>query len=182
MLSFNALVRLVLLSLTLSFTACSTHHVAQDNCPSNMTAHSYFQQAYDSDAANKAIQTREEYETWVLRFYQGSAFYRRGWIKMTDELLVELPDTQEQKIAKAKMEHLGIMIASEWAKKDDKRAIFTRNVAVWGNALLESIDRGQPMDLINRVTNDVDNLLARKIQPDLITASRYFKPDDDSFL
>ncbi len=180
--SINALIRLVLISLTLSFAACSTHQVAQDNWPADLPEHRYFQQAYDSDAANKAFQTRAEYETWVLRFYKGSAFYRRGWIKMTNELLAELPDPKQQQEAKAKMERLGIMIASEWAKKNDKRAIFTSNVAVWGNALLESIDRGVPLELINRVSRDVDNLLARKIKPDLITATRYFKPDDDSFL
>lgn len=180
--SIYSLTRALLLGLTLSFAACSHHQVAQDNWPANLPDHRYFQQAYDSDATNKAIQTRAEYETWVLRFYQGSAFYRRGWIKMTDELLAELPDTQQRQDARAKMDHLGILIASEWAKKDDKRAIFTRNVAVWGNALLESIDRGQPIELINRVTNDVNKLLARKIKPDLITATRYFTPDDDSFL
>jgi len=176
--------RLWLPALSLVISACtSAPQVVQDDWPADIPTRAYFHQVYEQDKANMAIQTEEEYLTWVVRFYHGWELYRRGWNRMTDELLVEIHDPVQAADAKLKTEHLGMMIAGEWAKKVDERTIFTRHVAIWGNALLESIDRGNAVDLINRVSADVAQLLAHKIQPDLITAGRYFPQDaSDPFL
>ena len=68
-------------------------------------------------------------------------------------------------------------------QKSDTRTIYLRHVAVWGNALLESLDRNEALPLINRINGDVDDLLAHRISVDVITAERYYPRDeDDPFL
>jgi hypothetical protein len=163
----------------LALSACSHHQIARDGWPEAIPPNSYFLSVYKADSANKLIQTEEEYFTWIIRFYNGWELYRRGWTKMTNELLEQVEDPTQTKEIKFKIDRLGRLVSGEWAKKVKNRCIFTRHVAIWGNALLESLDRGEPLPLINQINQDVDDLLAHKIHPDLITAARYFPPDED---
>ncbi|WP_049630532.1 hypothetical protein [Cellvibrio sp. pealriver] len=167
--------------------ACSTtsNKIAReaDSWPQGMPSRAYFVKVYEADKANKDIQTQEEYLTWIVRFYNGWELYRRGWIKMTDELVAQVDDPRQVKEIKFKIDRIGRLVSGEWAKKSDTRTIYLRHVSIWGNALLESLDRNQALPLINRVNQDVDDLLAHKINADVITAERYFPPDEnDPFL
>ena len=167
--------------------ACSTtsNKIAReaDSWPQGMPSRAYFVKVYEADKVNKNIQTQEEYLTWIVRFYNGWELYRRGWIKMTDELVAQVDDPRQVKEIKFKIDRIGRLVSGEWAKKSDTRTIYLRHVSIWGNALLESLDRNQALPLINRVNQDVDDLLAHKINADVITAERYFPPDEnDPFL
>jgi hypothetical protein len=176
---------MAVLILATSLFACSTHRTARDadQWPSNIPPRSYFLKVYGEDPDNKRIQTQEEYLTWILRFYNGWELYRRGWVKMTHELVTQVEDPRQINEITEKMERIGRLVSGEWAKKTDKRTIYVRQVSIWGNALLESIDRNEPLSLVTRVNQDVDDLLAHKINPDIITADRYFPPDEnDPFL
>ncbi len=175
---------LALLALVTSLFACtSTHRAAQDPWPERMPSRAYFVKVYEADKINKQIQTQDEYLTWILRFYKGWELYRRGWIKMTDELVAQVNDPQQVEEIRYKIDRIGRLVSGEWAKKSNTRTIYLRHVSIWGNALLESLDRDEALPLINRVNNDVDDLLAHKISPDVITANRYFPvSEDDPFL
>lgn len=121
--------------------------------------------------------------TWIVRFYNGWELYGRGWTKMTNELLEQIADPSEASEIKSKVDRIGLLVSSEWAKKSDTRTIYLRHVSIWGNALLESLDRDQALELVTQVNQDVDDLLAHKIKPGVITAERYFPADeDDPFL
>ncbi len=175
------------LLLVMSLFACTStsNKVAhqKEPWPSEMPSRSYFLKIYEADKVNKEIQTQEEYLTWIVRFYNGWELYRRGWTKMTDELIAQVEDPSQVKEIRYKIDRIGRLVSGEWAKKSDTRTIYLRHVSVWGNALLESLDRHEALPLINRVNQDVDDLLAHKISADVITAERYFPADEnDPFL
>lgn len=173
------------LLLVMSLFACTSNKVAHQKVPwpSEMPSRAYFLKIYEADEVNKQIQTKEEYLTWIVRFYNGWELYRRGWIKMTNELVAQVEDPSQVKEIRYKIDRIGRLVSGEWAKKSDTRTIYLRHVSVWGNALLESLDRNEALPLINRVNQDVDDLLAHKISADVITAERYFPIDeDDPFL
>lgn len=168
-----------------SLFACSnTQKLARnENWPNTMPPRNYFVKAYEADEINREIQTQQEYMTWIVRFYNGWELYGRGWTKMTNELLEQVEDPTEAKEIKHKIDRIGRLVSAEWAKKSDTRTIYLRHVSIWGNALLESLDRDQALELVTRVNQDVDDLLAHKINPGVITAERYFPADeDDPFL
>lgn len=165
--------------------ACSSNKIVKqaDAWPSEMPSRAYFLTVYDADDANKKIQTKEEYLTWIVRFYNGWELYRRGWIKMTNELVAQVEDPSQVNEIRYKVERIGRLVSGEWAKKTDTRTIYLRHVSIWGNALLESLDRNEALPLIDRVNKDVDDLLAHRISADVISAERYFPADeDDPFL
>jgi hypothetical protein len=172
-----------LLVLTLTLTACSNFWVKRDAWPKNMPSKAYFLSIYNADEKNKSIQNPDEYLTWILRFYKGWELYSRGWIKMTSELLEQVENPNQVNEIKFKIDRIGRLVSGEWAKKSQDRTIYLRHVSIWGNALLKSLEFDQPLPLINQVNRDVDDLLAHKIKPDIITASRYFPEDpNDPFL
>ena len=103
----------------------------------------------------------------------------KDWTKMTDELLAQIDDPAEAQEIRLKMDRIGRLVSSEWAKKSDARRIYLRQVSIWGNALLESLDRDQALELVTQVDRDVDDLLAHKIKPAIITAERYFAADEE---
>ena len=178
----NQLIRYFSLFSLLAFflSGCANRQVSDVTWPENMPPRAYFVKVYNDDKINKEIQTQEEYLTWVVRFYQGSALYRRGWIKMTNELLEQIPNPNEAKVVEQKIAQVGRLVAGEWAKKSDTRTIYLSHVSVWGNALLESLDRNDALSLIERVNKDVEDLLARRINKDTITAERYYPQDEDN--
>lgn len=168
-----------------SLFACSSNKIVRQAhaWPSDMPSRAYFLNIYEADEANKKVQTKEEYLTWIVRFYSGWELYRRGWIKMTDELVAQVEDPGQVKEIRYKVDRIGRLVSGEWAKKADTRTIYLRHVSIWGNALLESLDRNEALPLVNRVNQDVDDLLAHRIKADIITAERYFPVDeDDPFL
>ena len=178
--------RLLAIALMISgLFACSSTKIAKqaDAWPSDMPARAYFISVYESDEGNKKMQTQEQYLTWIVRFYKGWELYRRGWIKMSDELIAQVEDPSQVKEIQTKIDRIGRLVSSEWAKKTETRTIYTRHVSIWGNALLESIDRNQALPLVTRVNQDVDGLLAHALHADIITAERYFPADEnDPFL
>jgi hypothetical protein len=118
---------------------------------------------------------------WVVRFYEGWELYRRGWKKVTQELLANVDATEQQKI-NSDMAFIGRMIAGEWAKKGLNRRIYTRHVSVWGNALLEGIARDEETQIVSSIRQDVLHLLDRTIPVDAIIPERYYaRAEGESF-
>jgi hypothetical protein len=174
----NVLRSIFIASFILLLTAGCSH--LKDQWPDQVPKRSLFLKAYQLDQENKRIQSQEEYLLWIQRFYLGWEIYRNGWLKVTNQLVEETHNPDDRKIVEKKMQQIGLKISREWAKKHKQRKIFTRHVSIWGNALLESLDRNEPLLLIEKVNADVDALLAHKLQPKAITASRYYPQDENN--
>lgn len=165
------------LFLLLLLSACATQKHVQSNWPAELPPLAYFEAVYAADAQNAQEQTLDEYLLWVKRYYLGWELYRRGWMDVTEDLVGQMDDPQKAEHVKEKMFLIGKSVSGEWAKKTKQRKIFTRHVAIWGNALVESMMRGEEEVLINSVASDVNNLLAEKLPVEAITADRYYQQD-----
>lgn len=172
-------IRFVIFPLALTLSGCVVHKIKESTWPEGLPPRVYFLDNYQQDSANKKIENEDEYLTWVIRFYQGWTLYPNGWNNITKGLLAKLKDRQTADAVKAKMDHLGVVISSEWAKNNKTRLISSRHVSVWGNALMKSLDYGDTLQLIDRVAKDIGDLLEHKIPDDTITAQRYYADDEE---
>jgi hypothetical protein len=171
-------ISLMLISVLL-LNACVTHAPKEAHWPKDIPSRSFFVAAYEADSDNKAVQDRDEYLLWVFRFYKGWELYRNGWSQVISDSLIGVTDPVVAQEIKTKMEFIGSSIATEWAKSKRDRRILTRHVVVWGNALIESIKRGERVRLINKVLSDVTGLLNGSIDLDDVKAERYYPKDKD---
>jgi hypothetical protein len=138
-----------------------------------------FEAVYNADIDNQQEQTLNEYLMWVDRYYNGWELYRRGWLDVSADLVSQVDDPAVVAEIERKMYLVGRAIAGEWAKKINSRKIYTRHVAVWGNALVESMNRGEELKLISIVQRDVYSLLASQLPINAITADRYYAQNED---
>jgi hypothetical protein len=175
--------RIILVLLFSALSACASNPPQKAQWPTDIPSHDYFVSAYESDRDNIKNQDLDSYMLWVLRFYKGWELYHNGWTQVTEDSLIGVTDPLKAQEIKTKMDKIGVGIASEWAKSKSDRRIYTRHVVVWGNALVESIKRGEELTLINRVLSDVNGLVAKEISVDEINAERYYAKEkgDDVF-
>ncbi|MEM7617528.1 MAG: hypothetical protein AAF195_04020 [Pseudomonadota bacterium] len=159
--------------LFLSLSACSTLPL-DSNWPDTIPQRSYFIDYYNQDRKHRQVVNQDEYLKWIHRFYFGWELYRRGWLQATDELVATINDSQQKAIAKEKSLLIGKLVAPEWAKNRAYRVINTKHIAIWGNAISESIVRGEQLAILDKILDDVTDLLARNIQPKEISKSRYY--------
>jgi hypothetical protein len=164
-------------------SACSTRMTQQAHWPKDIPSREFFVAHYESDSVNKQQETVEEYLLWVVRFYHGWELYSNGWNKVTEDSLYGVKDPALAKEIRTKMGMIGETIACEWPKNKKDRRILTRHIVVWGNALVESIKRGEELNLINRVLADARGLVGDQVAIDDVNAERYFPQDkDDVFM
>lgn len=180
MMKFKFYLSFLLLSVLL-LTGCVNKAPKEEHWPTDIPSRAFFVAAYEADVENKKGQELEDYLLWVIRFYKGWELYRNGWTQVTDDSLLGVKDPQRATEIKIKMDLIGSGIACEWAKNKDERRILTRHVVVWGNALIESIKRGEveEVKLINRVLSDVNGLLDNDVQIEEVKADRYYPKDKD---
>ena len=164
---------LALLSL---LAACATTQRQLPPWPAGLPPVEEFQAVHQADAENALVQSEGEYLKWIKRFYLGWALYPNGWDWLTDTVLRETPDYQQRLHLKHQMADIGQRIGGEWAKDSRHRYINTSHLMVWGNAVKLALKKGQQMDLANRISADVDALLATTLHPSAVDLNRYF-PD-----
>jgi len=143
-----------------------------------MPAQAQFAEHYQQDRRNANLQSLEQYLTWVERFYQGWDMYPSGWNQISYDLTAKIADPSAKIAVETKLRHLGVAIAAEWAKDNAARCITTRHVAIWGNALRKSAERSKIEEILDRVLDDVDNLLNHRIAADVITENRFYVEED----
>lgn len=170
---------LISLSLFLLLSACATQTTVKRDWPEGIPARGYFETVYAADLRNQQEQTLEDYLKWVVRYYDGWELYRRGWKDVTEDLVTQIEEPDRAEEIRNKMNDIGQSIAGEWAKKTNTRRIYTRHVAIWGNALVESMSRGEQVKLIDIVASDINKLLAERLPVNAITADRYYKQDEN---
>jgi hypothetical protein len=169
-----------LLSLLLS--ACvSIRDPSASAWPEHIPPRKFFVEAYQAEVELQAVQPLEDYLQWVISFYEGSTFYPRGWSDLTEEQLQLIEDEQLARRRKTQLHLLGRDIAAEWAKDNDLRRVDTRHLAIWGEAAGRAIKENNVDQTLERIRQDLDQLLASSLPADAITAERYHAPDPDDW-
>lgn len=161
--------------------ACVSIPPEEIEWPANIPPKEYYNEIYDQDEANQAVQSRSEYLTWVIRFYEGWTLYEEGWHWTTNRVMESLESEEEKARVSAMMSELGARISAEWSKDASNRHIFTRTISAWGQALLESVNRNEEEALITRVSADIDSLFAGELEPDDIVYGRYYEEEEIEF-
>lgn len=164
----------------LALTGCATHKAKESTWPEDLPPRAYFLDQYQNDLTNINRQHLDEYLTWITRFYQGWEMYPNGWNRMTQEILQQNKYRPTRNNIKLKLDRLGLLISGEWAKDNQTRLINTRHVSVWVKALLKSVDHDETLQIIGRVSADVNSLLTHNIAHDAITVDRYYALDDEA--
>lgn len=169
----------VLIFLAISWLGgCAAEPLRQSVWPETLPAQAEFAEHYRQDRRNAERQSLEQYLTWVERFYQGWELYPTGWNRISQDLAAKIADPAAKPEIAAKLRRLGIAIAAEWAKDNAVRRITTRHVGIWGNALQKSAERAEIAAILDRVLDDVDNLLNNRIAADIITENRFYIEED----
>lgn len=119
---------------------------------------------------------------WVERFYHGWEPFR-GWLHASDELISTLKSPSEQKLARDKSFAMGKIASAEWALENSKRKINNQHLSIWGNALLDSIDRREQLLILAKMLADVKSLMDGNLLPVDINNDRYYiqTPFGDDF-
>lgn len=169
----------VFVLVVLTLPSCATQQVKSSIWSDDLPPRTYFLDRYQQDVVNKNSQGQDEYLKWVTRFYKGWELYPSGWDNISQQVLLKLNKHPAAGEIRVKLERLGLIISAEWAKNNKTRIINTRLVALWGNALIKSLEHGETLQLIDHVAADINNLLTRKLAIDAIAADRYYAQDEE---
>ncbi len=167
--------KIIVAVLLISLAGCASYYKMQMEWSEDLPPIDIFLEAYESDPANQQLQSLEEYLVWVKRFYQGWVVYNNGWLQMSDDLTSQMPANQRP-LVRQRIAGIGLSIAPEWAKEKPDRYIFTNMVAVWGEALLEALERDEVLAYMDAVERDLQLLKAGQVGRQDISMQRYF-PD-----
>jgi len=159
--------------MTIAAAACVRAPVERVEWPQDLPPMDHYDRLYQEDEANRAVQSREQYLKWVVRFYKGWKLYQDGWHTMTHDVLAGMESGPAKRRMRTKMAHLGRLVSGEWAKDSNGRRIRSRELSIWGQALVNALDRGEEERLIDEVTRDVEALLAGRLDPLQVKLSRY---------
>lgn len=121
----------------------------------------HFLPIWEADAANGERQDWQLYYGWVETFYEGNLL-TRGWNGKVRDLLGRIgpgPGTDE---SLRRLNILGRVIASEWAKNNRVRLLDTGDVRRWGKLLDDNRDAAGLLAAIEVVSAEV----ARRLPTD----------------
>lgn len=165
-------------ALLLAISGCAILAPGDRRWPADLPSYAFFAQAYASDPANARQQSLEDYLSWIYRFYKGWIAYAVGWLDISAGVVASLPAHESDRVG-AHLDRLGRDIAAEWAKASEGRVVDNSTLAAWGEALTESVNRGEVAALLERIDADLASLHARELSPRDITAARYYPDIDD---
>ena len=179
--SMRFILILICLASLATLTGCSLFRPATDGqaWPETVPDRNYFLAAYESDPENQKLQSKKAYLTWIIRFYQGSAVYRRGWNDLVPDVVDSIEPPEQQQALEQKLHSLGKKIAADWAKDNNARQITSAHLATWGQAMNESVVNDEQIELVQEIARDLDRLLRHKLKIQAIVASRYYPEDED---
>lgn len=163
----------VVILLTALLQGCSNTPRIADSWPADIPEVAYYEDTFAADVDNQQHQDKNDYLLWVVRFYDGWAFYPRGWKWLIDEVDSTVSDKDRAQMLQL-MTSLGEKISAEWSKDRRARTVNTTHLLIWGDALKLAVKDSSQLELANRISLDVDELLERRLQPDDINLDRYF--------
>lgn len=165
-----------LILMVITMASCIRTPVDRVSWPEDLPPISHYEQVYAQDDANQAVQSREKYLEWVVRFYKGWKLYQDGWQATTRDVLYAMDEGARKARVERKLAELGMLISAEWAKNSEDRSIRSRELSIWGQALLKAMNQGAEEILIDQITRDVNALLSDNLNPADINLQRYGKP------
>ncbi len=166
----------LLLALLALLPACAVR-APEPVWPDGIPPRSVFSAEYQASGANRELQSEEQYLLWIVRFYEGYSAIP-GWHTMTRQVMERLPPGDHERI-NARLSDLGVRIGAEWAKDNAVRHLSTRSAGVWRDALLEALARNELDAYLDRLSADVDALLAGELDNDAIRFERYYVDEFD---
>jgi len=125
-----------------------------------------FQAAYNRDPQNAEWQSFEDYWHWVHVFFITGGAGVGGWFMQIEDLLRHVPDETLREQLRARLEQLGIVIASEWAKDARTRRIYSTwwqsrpNLQDWGKRLQAAAQQPNStalLQMIDTIEHDANN-------------------------
>lgn len=161
--------------------ACARTPIDQADWPEELPPVHYYQGVYEQDHGNREAQSLESYLKWVRRFYEGWDMYPDGWLSTSRDILGGVEEAHKRSRLEAKLADLGKLISAEWAKSSEKRTIRSRELSVWGQALLKSVNNDDEEHLVDRVTADVNALLSGQLDPTDVDLKRYNSASTDVY-
>ena len=179
LIDMRALKIVTLILLSLLVISCARVSLNQDDWPTDIPPLAHYVSLYESDLDNQQQQSMQNYLLWVRRFYYGSPLYSRGWFQVIDEVLNTRDLNHDRQQVRESMLAMGKKMSGEWAKDSDSRVIHTRHLMVWGQALRESMFNNEVELLVDKVSRDIDDLLANNLSAESIVAHRYYAQEED---
>jgi hypothetical protein len=164
----------ILIALSVLSAACAMAPYKAVKWPGNLPPMDYYENMYDRDRVNQKLQSRKSYLKWVVRFYEGWDLYQDGWHNTTRDILLGIENPSVRRRVKSKLARLGKLMSAEWAKEKPGRVIQSRELSIWGQALLKAVNNNQEEEFVDRVARDVNALLAGEMDRTDIALSRYF--------
>ncbi|MDT8429611.1 MAG: hypothetical protein RQ757_12710 [Pseudomonadales bacterium] len=140
--------------------------------PADIPERALFNAAYEQDIENQQVQSRDEYLTWVLRFYAGWGPMAMGWNDMTLAVMDGLEGELYQE-AESKRDFLGLLISAEWAKDNNVRKINTAMLSLWGAVMISVPDATQRIAALDLLIADAQDLLDGELFADQVNDQRY---------
>ena len=140
--------------------------------PESIPHQQLFVDKWLGDGENQLLQEQEEYLNWVRVFYTGNLIYPDGWLDIQSQLLKASGAERQIRLA-TELEQLGIAIAAEWAKSNDRRLVDSRMLALWGSILQMAQLEQTEMQAIELIARDIEQLLAGNLAKEQIVEARY---------
>jgi hypothetical protein len=168
----HVLHKLLALTVMLALSGCSASVRKADSWPSQLPARHHFLQIYAADQNNAAIQPREQYLTWVRRFFEGSELYAWGFLDL-EALVLDGMEGEAAVSLKRKLDDVGTKIGGEWAKDRSVKRISTVMLSIRAEAIQNALAAGSVEPLMDRIRSDVAAVLSGELVAAEITPDRY---------
>jgi hypothetical protein len=162
---------LCVLLLSLVLSACA-QRFDMAAWPADMPPRDHFLRLYAADVPNQALQTRQQYLEWVVRFYEGSEFMALGWNAITESVLVDLAKAPRAQLSR-QLDALGQAISGEWAKDNQVRRIDTAMLSLWGGVMQADFAPDYRLAAVAMIRQDVVELLSARLAPEHVDEQRY---------
>jgi hypothetical protein len=130
-----------------------------------------FRTVHGRDERNAVRQTFEDYWSWIKVFLDEGGAGQRGWLEQGDEVLAAIRDQKAAKRLRARVHDLGKAIATEWAKENRSRRVYSTflqgspNLRDWGKQLQRAAaaDAGDG-DAIGQALDAIERELKKAVQ------------------
>lgn len=171
------MLRLWMILVSAALLAACASRTPEPPWPDGAAPIDLFRAEWQRSSDVQQVQPENDYLLWVTRFYTGNGPVP-GWLDMTRQVLERLPPERRAGI-EARLFELGGRIGAEWAKDNAIRRIDTRAGGVWRDALLEALAQDDLDAFLDRLSADVDALIAGTLDGNAIRFERYYVDEFD---
>jgi len=154
-----------------ALAACTSVPIDAAAWPPGVPARDYYERAYEADPSNAAVQTKDDYLSWVGKFYFGNGLVG-GWHKTSADLAKDL-EPRQRVLVEPKLSYLGQLISSEWSKHNKTRRVTSEMLQLWGSVMTKAKAEKRIEPAIDRLLEDARGLVNGDVEKKAIRTSRY---------